>query len=822
MHDYTILNIATLLDGRFLHRSGTVSPIEHLSIDSRRLVHPATTLFFALKTERRNGHDFMQTCYEKGVRHFIVQQDVDTTLFPEAQIIHVADTLKALHQLTAYHRKQFHFPVIGITGSNGKTIVKEWLFQLLNDRYRIVRSPKSYNSQVGVPLSVWQMEDEHTLGLFEAGISEPGEMELLEQIIRPTIGVFTNLGAAHEEGFRDRDEKFLEKVKLFDHAATVVYAPEQTGGRLLPQQNRTLLTWGTAKDTQLELLSIEKGIAGARMQLSWKKQTFELKIPFSDQASVHNALTCATVCLHLEMPVAELCQKMQQLQPISLRLELKKGIRRCTLINDSYSADLSSFEMALNLLQQQRQHPNKTIILSDFPVPEQKEEETYAALAQQIRAHGIQRIVTVGTKAAVHLKKFLSADIRQQAFLNVETLIQQLHTLSFENEAVLLKGARVFELERLIPLLEEKVHQTVLEINMSAIAGNLHRIREQLNPGVKLMAMVKAFSYGSGSYEIANLLQYHGTAYLAVAFTDEGVELRRSGISLPIMVMNPEPVSFDLLVEHNLEPELYSFDILKAFQNHLEKEGIVHYPIHLKLDTGMHRLGFLNNEMESLCRQFNSTDAFALQTVFSHLAASEDPNEDPYTQQQARLFETACNQLKEQTGHSFLMHLNNSSGIIRHPELQYDMVRLGIGLYGITAPGIDFSLEEALTLRTTVAQLKQLEPGDTVGYNRSGVLHRPSKIATVRIGYADGYPRRLSNGKGRMLVNGQSAPVIGNVCMDMTMLDVTDLPDVKEGDEVLVFGKELSIREIAAAAATIPYEIMTGISQRVKRVYYEE
>lgn len=822
MHDYTILKIAPLLDGRFLHRSGTVAPIEHLSIDSRRLVHPATTLFFALKTERRNGHDFMQLCYEKGVRNFIVQQDVNTTLFPEAQIVQVADTLRALHQLTAHHRRQFQFPVIGITGSNGKTIVKEWLFQLLNDRYRIVRSPKSYNSQVGVPLSVWQMDAEHTLGLFEAGISEPGEMELLEQIIQPTIGVFTNLGEAHDQGFKSRQEKFLEKTKLFDHAATVVYAPEQTGGMNLAGQNRSVITWGSHTNADLQIRSIQKETTHTQIQVSWKGDVFDLEIPFTDSASLHNALTCATVCLHLEMPVSELRKKIRQLQPISLRLELKKGIRHCTLINDSYSADLSSFEIALNLLQQQRQHPNKTIILSDFPVPEHKEAETYAALARQIVTHEIQRIITVGTRAAFHLQQILPSNIRQHAYFNVETLIQQWSTLSFENEAILLKGARVFELERLIPLLEEKVHQTVLEINMSAIANNLHRIREQLQPGVQLMAMVKAFSYGSGSYEIANLLQYHGTAYLAVAFTDEGVELRRSGINLPIMVMNPEPVSFDLLVEHNLEPELYSFDILEAFRKHLEKDGIVHYPIHLKLDTGMHRLGFLNSEIDRLCQLLNQTDAFALQTVFSHLAASEDPNEDAYTQLQAQLFETACRQLKQQTGQPFLMHLNNSSGIIRHPKLQYDMVRLGIGLYGITAPGIDLSLEEALTLRSTIAQLKTLEPGTTVGYNRSGIVNRPSKIATVRIGYADGYPRLLSNGKGRMLVNGQFAPVIGNVCMDMTMLDVTDIPDVKEGDEVLVFGKELSIRELAAAAGTIPYEIMTGISQRVKRVYYEE
>jgi len=546
-----------------------------------------------------------------------------------------------------------------------------------------------------------------------------------------------------------------------------------------------------------------------------------ITIPFTDEASVENAISCLTACLYLQVPMNELKEKFTRLRPVSLRLELKSGLHNTTIINDSYSADLSSLTIALNMLQQQGQHAKRSVILSDFQVTQEQEVEIYTSIADLLQHHRIDRLITVGEKTKHLLAPLIQVDVDVHNFSSTTDLAEHLPALDFHNETILIKGARVFELDRIAQMLEHKTHQTVLEINLSAIARNIRAHQQLLRPSTKIMAMVKAFSYGSGSYEIANLLQFMKADYLAVAFTDEGVALRKAGITLPIMVMNPEPVTFDALIDHNLEPELFSFSILNAFESFLEKEGISSYPVHLKIDTGMHRLGFMPQELAALAMLLKK-NSFTVQTVFSHLAASEDPAEDAFTLAQAKLFEEACVFLQSTLDYTFIRHLDNSNGTIRHPQLQYDMVRLGIGMYGITSAAAQLHLEEALQLKTTIAQIKQLQPGDTVGYNRRGIITRPSTIATVRIGYADGYPRNLSNGKGYMLVNGKHAPVIGNVCMDMTMLDITGIADVREGDEVIVFGPGLSIVEVAKQSQTIAYELMTGISQRVKRVYFEE
>lgn len=821
MNHYSIHTIATIVQAQVVQEGMMDTPIEHLCIDSRRIVHPEESLFFALKTERRNGHSFIKQCYEKGVRCFVVSEKADYNSYADAYFLLVNDTLYALQQLAAHHRKKISIPVIGITGSNGKTIVKEWLYQLLGDAFHIARSPKSYNSQVGVPLSVWQLQPHHTLAIFEAGISQKGEMQVLKEIIQPTIGVFTNLGDAHKEGFASDEEKFQEKALLFEDASTIIYAPQQSKDLRFETTHHQLVTWGTDANNQLQLIQTEKHHHTSTIRFLWNDETIEATLPFTDEASLHNALTCITVCLYLQMNVQELQQKLLQLKPVSLRLELKKGRHHCTLINDSYSADLDSFEIALTFLQQQQQHSRRSIILSDLAVGTEQEAATYNALVRLIASHKVQRVIGVGTVLHHYLKEQLPATVSYYAFGSTEELIHQLPLLQLQDEAILIKGARSFELEQLMPLLEQQVHQTVLEINLSAIAHNIQSIRRRLQPGVKLMAMVKAFSYGSGSYEIANLLQYHGVDYLAVAFADEGVELRRAGIRLPIMVMNPEAVTFDLLTAYNLEPELYSLEMTAAFANYLQQEGFTYYPVHIKIDTGMHRLGFMPAEWTQLLQWLQGKDLFAVQTVFSHLAAAEDANEDDFTRMQARLFDEACALIAQATGQSFLKHICNTSGIMRHPQLQYDMVRMGIGMFGVagTEPT---ELQEALCLKTTVAQLKQLQPGETVGYNRRGIIQQPSVIATVRIGYADGYPRNLGYGKGFMLVQGAPAPVIGTVCMDMTMLDVTHIAGVKEGDEVIVFGPQLSIQEVAKRSGTIAYEIMSGISQRVKRVYFEE
>ena len=780
-----------------------------------------------METGQRDGHAFIRMAYEKGIRNFIVHKEIDLSAYPDGNFILTEHTLKALQQLAAYHRNQFQekdgsssLPVIGITGSNGKTIVKEWLYQLLHHKFNIVRSPKSYNSGIGVPLSIWQIDEKHTLALIEAGISEKGEMDLLEKIIQPTICILTSIGDAHREGFRDLQEKLEEKALLFRSSDTVIL-PHHLYRQLPAIHKKNCITWGADPESNLHILKKIQESAATLIRVSWKGVAFDLKLPFQDEASIQNALTCCCVCLHLGISTDELASHLGQLRPVQLRLEIKRGLHQSTLINDSYSADLASFDIAFGLLQQQRQHKQKTVILSDLVLPKEEAEASYLQLSKMIVSYGISRVVAIGSSAPAFLSKMLPNDIELVCYNRTDDFLRQLHHFSFTDEAILIKGARSFELDKLIPFMEQQVHETVLEINMNALVQNLKKIRSTLNPGVKTMAVVKAFGYGTGSYEMANLLQEQGIDYLTVAFADEGVALRNAGITVPIMVMNAEPGTFDVLTNHLLEPELYSFSILDAFLKHLEKEGLAKYPVHIKIDTGMHRLGFEKAEWQVMAEKLK-TDLVHVRSVFSHLAAAEDSSEDEFTKQQALAFEEACTIIHNQIKHNFLRHLSNSSGILRHQELQYDMVRAGIALYGFAGKSSTLELQEVMRLRTTIAQIKSLMPGETVGYNRKGKITRPSVIATIRIGYADGYPRQLSNGKGKMIVKGKEVPVIGNVCMDMTMLDITDVPGVKEGDEVLVFGKERSLSILATEADTIPYEIMTGISQRVKRVYIEE
>jgi alanine racemase len=820
MSHYRIDRIASVLQADYLQQADTTCTIEHLLIDSRRVIHPPTALFFALNTGRRDGHDFIKETYSKGVRNFVVQTTLSTSQFPEANFLLVQNSLEALQQLAAHHRSQFSIPVIGITGSNGKTIVKEWLYQLLSDHFNIIRSPKSYNSQVGVPLSVWQLQPQHTLAIFEAGISRKDEMQALQRIIQPTIGIFTNLGEAHADGFANAQEKREEKSLLFHSASVVICSTENQPAPLLEHQQ--IFRWGKQDNDDVVLNSITKYAAETSISFTSGTTKDTIVIPFTDEASIENALTCLATCIFLEIPIEAIKEKFRQLRPVSLRLELKSGVHQTTIINDSYSADLSSLIIALNMLQQQRQHAARTVILSDFQLTPEQQQPTYASIAALLQSHHVNRLISVGEHSKQYLVPLLPTTMELHSFSSTAELLAAFSSLSFHNETVLIKGARVFELNRVAQLLEQKTHQTVLEINLSAIARNVKAHQQLLRSSTRIMAMVKAFSYGSGSYEIANLLQFMKVDYLAVAFTDEGVDLRKAGITLPIMVMNPEPASFDALIEHNLEPELFSFSIFHAFEQYLEQEGINSYPVHLKIDTGMHRLGFLPEELPALAAALVQKNTFTVQSVFSHLAASEDPGEDAFTLLQATRFEEACAFLASNLQYPFLRHLDNSNGSIRHPQLQYDMVRLGIGMYGISAAAGTLQLEEALQLKTTIAQIKTLEPGETVGYNRKGIITHTSRIATVRIGYADGYPRNLSNGIGWMLVNGKKAPVIGTVCMDMTMLDITGISDVAEGTEVLVFGEGLSINQLSSRSNTIPYELMTGINQRVKRVYFEE
>lgn len=827
---YTIEKIVSVINGEWLspHQD---DEIEYLLTDSRKVSFPSASIFFALTGPRRNGHQFIAEIYRKGVRNFIVSEKPDTTVFPEANFILVDDTLIALQQLAAHHRSQFDIPVIGITGSNGKTIVKEWLYQLLHEDYNIARSPKSYNSQIGVPLSVWQMNEQHTLAIFEAGISQQGEMIRLEKIIKPTIGILTNTGEAHSEGFVDSDHKFREKISLFRNAEILTGREIDFESRkdFLEMLNDDLkvMTWGTSKKNDFVIRAITKKENAAHIFILHDTEEQEIIIPFTDDASVENAIACFCILKYLKVSSGTIKERMKKLQPVSMRLEMKKGINHCTIINDSYSADISSLEIALNFLDQQNgASDNKTVILSDFLQSALQDEELYEIILQHAQKHKVSRFIGIGEKISSEIgKKITQAEnlFRIELFSSTQDFIKQFRYSHFKEEVILVKGARIFEFEKIVQLLEQKVHQTVLEINLNAIIHNLKEYQKFLQPSAKVMAMVKAYAYGSGGVEIAGILQYHKVDYLAVAYVDEGVELRKAGITIPIMVMNPDENSFNAIVESNLEPEIYSFGLLRSLDAFLQREGVQQYPIHIEVETGMNRLGFEENEIEKLSEHILHSSSFKIQSVFSHLAASEDPKQDEFTREQFHLFNEAAKLLQQKLNYPFLKHIANSAASIRFPEMQMDMVRLGIGLYGIDNTETDqLHLQNVATLRSTIAQLKELKAGDSVSYNRSGRVEKDSLIATIRIGYADGYSRKFGNAVGKIMVNGQLVPVIGTVCMDMMMIDVTNVPGVKEGDEVIVFGENLSIEKLSEWIGTIPYEIMTGISQRVKRIYYEE
>ena len=835
---YLVSQIEKIVNGQFLLYENSAAAIEHLLLDSRKLLFPETSLFFALKGPRRNGNAFIKELYKKGVRNFVVDQGGpinELTAYSGSNFIQVKDVLEALHSLATYHRMQFNIPVIGITGSNGKTIVKEWLYQLLQDDYSIVRSPKSYNSQIGVPLSVWQMNATHTLAIFEAGISLPGEMPQLEKIIQPNIGVFTNIGDAHNEGFLNTGQKVNEKLTLFKRSSVLIYDAENpdlnAGVNTFANNVRggddfSFFSWSRKVTGFLQIISIEKKMGQSVITAMDKRSAnngaaIYIVIPFADDASIQNAITCWCVMLYLQKDAAVISKRMLQLRAVEMRLELKQGINNCSVINDSYSADINSLTIALDFLVQQQQHPNRTLILSDILQSGKSSADLYSQVGAILQQKNINRFIGIGPEIC-RCRDAFNKISKSLFFSSIAEFMQQFYSLHFYNETILLKGARIFEFEQISHLLEEKVHQTVLEINLNAVTHNLKVYQQLLKPGVKLMAMVKAFSYGSGGFEIANLLQFHKVDYLAVAYADEGVELRRAGITLPILVLNPEVATFDVLLQFNLEPELYSFSILSAFENYLQQSGFNNYPVHIKLDTGMHRLGFEGRDLSTLAGLLQATTLFKVQSVFSHFAASDAPEYDFFTKEQADDFLRGCDVLQKALGYPFIRHISNTSSIHRHPDYQLEMVRLGIGLYGVEGdPVMQEKLKNVSTLKTTISQIKQVAAGESVGYNRKGVVTKDSMIATVRIGYADGYPRILSNGVGSMWVKGNLVPVIGNICMDMTMLNISDT-NVSEGDEVLVFGEALPVSELAKWADTIPYEILTGISQRVKRVYYEE
>ncbi len=801
--------------------------VKELAIDSRKVVLPSNSLFFAIQGDRHDGHNFIEELFEKGVRSFVINQDHQVSdALDDAFFIRVDNTLKALQTVASSRRSQYTYPVIGITGSNGKTIVKEWLYQLLNPSYNIIRSPKSYNSQVGVPLSVWKMGSDNQLGIFEAGISQPGEMVKLERIVQPTIGIFTNLGHAHDENFADGHQKAREKLDLFQNAETLIYCKDYLViGEELEEYPFTLkpklFAWSRKTAADLQVGRIEKKEGQTEIQAIYQHNFIRITIPFTDEASIENAIHCWAVLLHLGLGEEAIAERMLQLVPVAMRLELKQGINNCSVINDSYNSDLQSISIALDFLQQQHQHPKRTLILSDILQTGRSDEELYTEVAQLVQEKKVDRLIGIGKNISGQTDLFPE---NSEFFNSTEAFLASYDHDKFYDETILLKGARSFGFESISHIIQHKTHQTVLEIDLGAVVHNLNLIRSLVRPKTKLMAMVKAFGYGSGSFEIANVLQFHHVNYLAVAYADEGIELRKAGISLPIMVLSAEEQSFDTMLQYGLEPEIYSHRALQLLEDSLHRKGKLDSPlkVHIKLNTGMNRLGFSESEINELIVRLKNNKQLKVASIFSHLAASENETEDDFSKNQIVRFERMSSNIIEHFDHLILRHICNSFGIIRFPDAQYDMVRLGIGLYGIAPESpITDKLKNVSTLRTTITQLHDLRSGDTVGYGRSEKIKTTLRSATLPIGYADGLTRKNGNRQGSVLIAGHRAPIIGNVCMDMCMVDVTGIP-CKEGDDVVIFGEGYPIEEFAENSETIPYEVLTNISERVKRVYFHE
>lgn len=798
--------------------------IDHISIDSRSLQNGTQTLFFALSGVNNDAHLFIPDLIEKGVQNFVVQY-IPKGLEQKANFLLVENTLQALQQFAGYYRDLFHFPIIGLTGSNGKTIVKEWLNFLLSPDYNIIRSPKSYNSQVGVPLSVISINEKHNLGIFEAGISTINEMSKLEKIIKPSIGVLTSIGSAHDEGFLNLVQKIDEKLLLFKECPIIIYQKNEVVDSCLTQfvaeymqHPRKLFSW-SFKDQNAAVFISKKESKNDQtsIEYQYKNEKFNLEIPFSDSASIENAISCLLVLLHFNYDHETIQNRIKMLYPVRMRLEVKNGVNNCSIIDDSYSSDFQSLKIALDFLESQtKKGASKTVILSDIFQSGFSNEELYSKVGQLISDNKINRIIGIGKTIASFEAKFPNS----MMFETTADFLEAIEGLNFQNETILIKGARSFKFEEIVSLLEEKTHETVLEINLDAISHNFNYFKSKLAPNVKMMVMVKAFGYGNGGLEIAKLLEHHKVDYLGVAFADEGISLKNGGIKLPIMVLNPESTSFPSIIQYKLEPEIYSIKGLNAFLKIAREKNLKNFPIHIKIDTGMHRLGFEENTIQELIETLKGNSTVRVQSVLSHLATSDDPKHYDFVHKQIALFEKLSSRLISELNINPIRHILNTSGISNFPNAQYNMVRLGIGLYGVSNdPAEQKYLENVGTLKSIISQVRTIPAGDSVGYGRRFMADAATKIATIPIGYADGIARLWGNEVGFVMIKNQKAKIVGSVCMDMLMVNVTDI-DCKEGDPVIIFGESPTVIEMAEALKTIPYEIMTSISQRVKRVFF--
>ena len=829
--NYSIEKITTLIGARRIGE--TDAQIGWLLTDSRSLCFPEETLFFALKSTRNDGHRYIEDLYRRGVRNFVVEAKGIAEYCPNGSVTSMADAnflivpspLAALQRLAERHRDEFNIPIVGITGSNGKTMVKEWLYQLLLPSQKIVRSPRSYNSQIGVPLSVWLLNEQTEIGIFEAGISQPGEMMALRDIIQPTIGVLTSLGSAHQENFRSMEEKCLEKLELMHDTEAMVYCSDNDiVSRCIRrmQYKGEKIAWSQC-DEQVALFvkRIENKGQSARITYIWQGEENTYSIPFIDEASIEDTITCAAVALRIGLTPGQLADRMPKLEPVAMRLEVKEGQRGCLLINDSYNSDINSLDIALDFMQRRESAGSltKTLILSDIFQTGTTPDKLYAQVSDLAVKRGINKFIGIGPELSAQADRIQIAD--KQFFADVNHFLSSDAFAALHHELILLKGARPFGFDQITEQLEQKVHETILEVNLNAVVENLNYYRSFLKPETKMVCMIKADGYGAGAVEIARTLQDHRVDYLAVAVADEGVTLRKAGITANIMIMNPEMTAFKTMFDYDLEPEVYSFRLLDALIKAARKEGITGWPVHIKLDTGMHRLGFDPvDDMDELIDRLKHQNAVIPRSVFSHFVGSDSDDFDAFSAQQFALFEEGSSKLQSAFSHKILRHIDNSAGIEHFPERQLDMCRLGLGLYGIDSRD-NRILNTVSTLKTTILQMHHVPAGETVGYSRKGKLDRDSVIAAIPIGYADGLNRHLGNRHGYCLVNGQKAEYVGNICMDVAMIDVTDIP-CQEGDQVEIFGEHLPVTVLSDAIDTIPYEVLTGVSNRVKRVYFQD
>ena len=823
---YTIEKITTLIGARRIGQND--ANVGWILTDSRSLCFPEETLFFAIRTQRNDGHNYIPELYRRGVRNFVVETvpaDADSG-FRNANFLKVTNTLAALQRLAERHRDEFDIPVVGITGSNGKTMVKEWLYQLLSQKMVVTRSPKSYNSQIGVPLSVWLIDEHTQVALLEAGISQTGEMDKLRDIIQPTIGVLTSMGQAHQENFRSMDEKCMEKLQLMHDAKVVVYnSDDEVVSRCMRRSGYKGQRVAWSKEDPQAALYVKETVTKGNMTtvhyIYNKVEEGTYHLPFIDEASVECSLACAATALYLGLDKEALDVRMSQLEPVAMRLEVKEGQRGCTLINDSYNSDVSSLDIALDFMSRRPDHNGRkrTLILSDIQQSGQQPSQLYRTVSELAEKRGVERFIGIGPEL-----KENAGEIRideKYFFADVEKFVQSEVFGALCDEVILIKGARQFGVDHITEQLEQKVHETILEVNLNAVVAILNHYRSLMKPTTKIVCMVKADAYGAGAVEVAKTLQDHRVDYLAVAVADEGVTLRKNGITSNIMIMNPEMTAFKTMFDYELEPEVYSFRLMDALIKAAEKEGITGYPVHIKLDTGMHRLGFDPlRDIDGVIDRLKRQNAIIPRSVFSHFVGSDSDDFDNFSARQFQLFDEASTKLQAAFDHKILRHICNSAGIEHFPERQLDACRLGLGLYGIDSRD-NHILNTVSTLKTTILQLRQVPKEETVGYSRKGILERDSTIAAIPIGYADGLNRHLGRGRGYCLVNGQKAPYVGNICMDVAMIDVTGI-DCKEGDTVEIFGEHLPVTVLSDILDTIPYEVLTGISGRVKKVYFQD